>query len=122
MNTEYKIMAGEQWNGAIWIQMCASDKEGGECGKGIVSAKSWGCFSMCYLLESIRRWSPWCNEQSPGKGRDRSRFAKEGVQTSLPYDCAQGPFNDSKAEYYLQSQLILKSLPRHTPTQPESCW
>lgn len=50
MNTEYKLMAREWWNGAIWTQSHASGYEGKECGEGTPSAECCEYLDKCVIF------------------------------------------------------------------------
>lgn len=50
MNTEYKLMARERWNGAIWTRRHASGYKGKEHGEGTPSAECRKYLDKCVIF------------------------------------------------------------------------
>ena len=66
MNTEYKLMAREWWNGAIWTWRHASGYEGKECGEGTPSAECHKYLDKCAIFtEPTVAEKMQCKKQCP---------------------------------------------------------
>lgn len=66
MNTEYKLMAREWWNGAIWTQRHASGYEEQECREGTPSAECRKYLDKYVIFtEPAIAKKMWCKKLCP---------------------------------------------------------